>query len=686
MAGAGASPNKTTKKKGPPLAVDVGADAPAAAASRPTESTRSVSGGIDGMVTEADLQKARTYITQLKVQIEVACAGTDLVNASRLLEEAEDLGDDDATFVGQDLIMRLTLHVEALTLGTPMHMGRHNTLVDPEFELEPAPAPALDAAQVAAALPPSPAHRAMQSLKKLLKMVSSVHTIADQTQEAAASREAELTAVANRVPRVLDAMDKELELQTNFRVDGTLALSAATAMAELMIYGYSNPAVQAGQPGRHPPCGSQLDGPTFRRVSLTLARLICSASDDPYPVFSAAWSSGRLAQLWSSAENVVAKALRKPLQELGREDALNYACLYAADRHVPGGWVTRCRAVGLSTAEFASLYVNTELLVSQKKLPSDDVPKKMVGLLLDLIRAGCDDLPELAVGGAWRAVVNCVIGRPAVAQYAFECGVFELIVECLRAIGGPLEWFAFGKHGGDGRVIYATQVAATILRTELTQSYKSDPRFQRSGLVQEFVKAVGVLDALRTKRRNRAKLTVDTNATGGGGEAAAAPLSDLGTSSGSGSSSSGGRPEEMYSPALYFILSVLSDHSLDAEVDKLLKIVRLANKKEFTADAAFASELQRQHQQMVLDSKTALKKQAAVAKAAPVLKSAEHSWHYRNSPTEKHWEAPNIDKAMKSYSHALALDPDNKELREKTREVGAARYAKSQQCKTKLRD
>ena len=42
--------------------------------------------------------------------------------------------------------------------------------------------------------------------------------------------------------------------------------------------------------------------------------------------------------------------------------------------------------------------MSVEPMVSQKNMPSDDVPRQMLTLLVELLRSG--ELPELAIGGA----------------------------------------------------------------------------------------------------------------------------------------------------------------------------------------------------------------------------------------------------------------------------------------------
>ena len=346
-------------------------------------------------ITDDDISKARSYILQLKVQIEVACNGTDVRACQELLDAADELQDGDVILIGEELIARLQLHMDSLTIPCPPTSratdGRRDKDTDrrPEQQTdgqsEPGTAPEVEPTS----LPPAPAHAAMKQLKATLRTHGAAHKLADMAQR-------RQTVVA-RVSQLLDDLESKLEARVGVEASSPLTLSAAAAMAELMIRGFANPAAHKDSRSYHPSCGSRLDGAAFRRVSLILAR-VTAESDDPFSVLGVAWGSGRLAALWSSEENVVAQALNSP-RKLCAEDALNYACLCAAGCHVPGSWVQRSRAIGLSTVDFAKLLVSAEPIVSQSKMSSDDMPMQMVELLLNLIRSG--DIPELAVGGAW---------------------------------------------------------------------------------------------------------------------------------------------------------------------------------------------------------------------------------------------------------------------------------------------
>jgi hypothetical protein len=91
--------------------------------------------------------------------------------------------------------------------------------------------------------------------------------------------------------------------------------------------------------------------------------------------------------------------------------------------------------------------------VGAKKLPSDEVPRQMVILLVELLRSA--ELSELAIGGAWDAIYHCLSGRPRLGPMAIELGLFDLGMEHLRAIGSPADLISIsrGKAGRAGRVL-----------------------------------------------------------------------------------------------------------------------------------------------------------------------------------------------------------------------------------------
>ena len=75
--------------------------------------------------------------------------------------------------------------------------------------------------------------------------------------------------------------------------------------------------------------------------------------------------------------------------------------------------------------------MSSEPIVSQKKTPSDDVPRRMLTLLLELLKSD-GELPDLAIGGAFIGVVWCLTGRPSLGPTAVECGIFQISVSHLR--------------------------------------------------------------------------------------------------------------------------------------------------------------------------------------------------------------------------------------------------------------
>jgi hypothetical protein len=71
-------------------------------------------------------------------------------------------------------------------------------------------------------------------------------------------------------------------------------------------------------------------------------------------------------------------------------------------------------------------------------MPTDDIPRKLLRLLLELIASG--ELSELAVGGAWNSVQTLLTPRPALKEMALEADICGLVVAGLRTVGSAADW------------------------------------------------------------------------------------------------------------------------------------------------------------------------------------------------------------------------------------------------------
>jgi hypothetical protein len=100
----------------------------------------------------------------------------------------------------------------------------------------------------------------------------------------------------------------------------------------------------------------------FDRIGLLVVRLLAEASEDPASVFGAAMGEGRLLALYRSEGNAVAQVLRKPAEELTREDALHVACSEALGPHYYIRGVTKpIAAAGFATTmEFFGAYMTED--------------------------------------------------------------------------------------------------------------------------------------------------------------------------------------------------------------------------------------------------------------------------------------------------------------------------------------
>jgi hypothetical protein len=196
----------------------------------------------------------------------------------------------------------------------------------------------------------------------------------------------------------------------------------------------------------------EVERDAYDHAGLLLGRLHAEVLPDVVAVHVAAFGEGRYERLWD-ADSVLNAALRQPAAEVTRADAVSYACYVTCDTIFAARGLTEFfRATGFTPPEFFGLWLSSEPIVSKKKQPEDDVPTKMLTLLLELLKA--NELPELAIGGAWEGVCHCIIGRLSIGPVALEHGVVELAVEHLKAIGSPADWVSISR-GKAGRAYKA---------------------------------------------------------------------------------------------------------------------------------------------------------------------------------------------------------------------------------------
>jgi|EP01046_Picozoa_sp_COSAG06_P039352 hypothetical protein len=198
--------------------------------------------------------------------------------------------------------------------------------------------------------------------------------------------------------------------------------------------------------------GAEVERDAYDRAGLLLGRLHAEALPDITAVHGAAFGEGGWERLWN-ADSVLNAALRQPATELTRADARSYACYMAYEPIMATrGYTKPWSATGCPTVEWIGLYMSAEPIASKKKQPEDDVPTKLVTLLLELLKS--NELPELAIGGALAGIFYSLSGRPSIGPVALEHGVVELGVEHLKAIGSPADWVSISR-GKAGRAYKA---------------------------------------------------------------------------------------------------------------------------------------------------------------------------------------------------------------------------------------
>ena len=230
---------------------------------------------------------------------------------------------------------------------------------------------------------------------------------------------------------------------------------------------------------------AEVDAQTFRRAALLVVRLVVEArtDDGSYPggLGDRNWAQGPgrvcsavlgsdaantpFAALFASEQNATGASLRGPVESLGPEDALTYACSHALLGH------TFCRGpeqiwLDAGCPSFMP-HVQMWLKVEPCMSGASELRGHMAQLLLELIRAP-EKLPKYALGGAFYALQCCTWGTKGTgcaAQRAFENGLFEVGIQVIRAAGNVEEWTSLSRDKHNwiaGMILYNSQDPLTM--------------------------------------------------------------------------------------------------------------------------------------------------------------------------------------------------------------------------------
>jgi hypothetical protein len=243
----------------------------------------------------------------------------------------------------------------------------------------------------------------------------------------------------------------------------------------------------------------EVDRGAFDRAGLLLGRLEEEVLLLPEEVLlkqelhGATFGGGGWEKLYG-ASSILNAALRKPASELTQADALSYACSRAYESSsLVRGFNVAFNAAGYTTMEFVGVWINVEPIASKKLVPTDDMPRAMLTLTLSLLES--DELPDLAISGAWVCMHNCLSGRPSLGPTALERGICEIAAGHLKAIGSPADWASISR-GKAGRAYYVLHALNDLAQFFVGQSSRPDlAACVSSGVFDQCITAVAAVAA-----------------------------------------------------------------------------------------------------------------------------------------------------------------------------------------------
>ena len=178
----------------------------------------------------------------------------------------------------------------------------------------------------------------------------------------------------------------------------------------------------------------EIDAAELHRAGLALGRLV---SLDCVVVGGEWLKEGRWLIVLTSEGNALNAALRKPVDELTREDALLCAaCDSVAAAYKGKGFDPVLAVAGLTPMEFMGLYQGASPYAAGHRRAQNC---RLSTLLVEALREEREQMAEGLVAGAWMLLSSVAQTRPAVAQHQIELGCLSLAVAELRTMDSS-EW------------------------------------------------------------------------------------------------------------------------------------------------------------------------------------------------------------------------------------------------------
>jgi hypothetical protein len=258
-----------------------------------------------------------------------------------------------------------------------------------------------------------------------------------------------------------------------------------------------------------------IDIETFCRLGLLLARLHAEALqtvESICAIYAAAFG-GRLALvdlLLDAPDNVLARALGKPVKDIGEADARAFVSLEAHRNYIGlRGFLNSFRAIQVGTHEHMKSLFARHPLWSQLKLPDGVKARKLLRLFVELLRAkqiqsvGLEQHVDFTAA-VWSALSGVINGRLSVARLAVESSIFELAVSTLRNLGRPTTWLRVSNAAGLASALLET-ASVTIKAFGAERERPDKEALISSGLFDECIAAVQALSLAGNAESNTQK-------------------------------------------------------------------------------------------------------------------------------------------------------------------------------------